>query len=163
MLKVIKGVNFIDFSSATFWAWNVLLTQISYATGTRRLFIYFFFLHFLIPEVCCFRFLCSYTYVFLFFSLFFLSFFFFGHFSDTFRLPLFSPCQPVYREYPLLPAWPEGSDYGFASLILLLHLVSVLLNFNGLSRCKQDNTLDLCWVPISSVINFKKRKWATLI
>ena len=107
-------------------------------------FIYLFFLHFLIPEVRCFRFLCSYNYVFFFFSLFFLSFFFlFGHFSDTFRLPLFSPCQPVYREYPLLPAWPEGSDYGFVSLILLLHLVSVLLNFNDLSRCKQDNTLDL--------------------
>lgn len=39
-------------------------------------FIYLFFLHFLIPEVRCFRFLCSYNYVFFFFSLFFLSFFF---------------------------------------------------------------------------------------
>lgn len=44
LLKVIKGVNFIDFSSAIFWAWNVLLTQIYYATGTRRLFIYLFYI-----------------------------------------------------------------------------------------------------------------------
>lgn len=97
LLKVIKGVNFIDFSSAIFWVWNVLLTQISYATGTRRLFIYFFYIFWYQKYAALGS--CSYNYVFFFFSLFFLSFFFvwtlFWYFSPSSFFPLSTSLQRI--------------------------------------------------------------------
>lgn len=97
LLKVIKGVNFIDFSSAIFGAWNVLLTQISYATGTRRLFIYFFYIFWYQKYAALGS--CSYNYVFFFFSLFFLSFFFvwtlFWYFSPSSFFPLSTSLQRI--------------------------------------------------------------------